>query len=84
MKLNSIGERYIKHIEYDHLDELDDKIINKVREHDEGIPITELYKNGFTDIPMISFRQRVKSLHNLGKIATLKQRNLIYLYPVLP
>ena len=80
--MNSVGERYIKYIEYGHLDELDSKIINEVHEHDEGIPITELHRNGFSDIPMISFRQRIKSLNNLGKIATWKQRRQIYCYPV--
>ena len=64
------------------LDSLDLRIIERVSEHEEGIPVYKLLEYPeFTDVPANTIRYRIDSLGDAGEVRLAHRRKYVYIYP---
>jgi hypothetical protein len=66
------------------LDEIDEKIIEKVNANSDGIIVAKLKESyaEFAEMPENTFRYRIDSLAAVGKIQTKKRRKYLFCYPI--
>jgi hypothetical protein len=67
------------------LDSLDMRIIERAREHEEGIAIYKLLEfPEFADVPPNTVRYRIDSLAVAGEIRVAHRRKYAFVYPSEP